>query len=170
RLQHYNSSIPTEMTTAYICQGVRSPIGRYGGALAMVRTDDLAAHPLIALRNQFPNSDWESIDEVVFGNANQAGEDNRNVARMALLLAGIPHSVPGVTVNRLCASGLEAVAVVSRSIAAGEISLPIAGGAESMSRAPMVMPKATAAFSRTAEMYDAALGWRFINPVMQENY
>jgi len=158
------------MTTAYICQGVRSPIGRYGGSLAMVRTDDLAAHPLITLRNQFPNADWESIDEVVFGNANQSGEDNRNVARMALLLAGIPHSVPGVTVNRLCASGLEAVAVVSRSIAAGEISLAIAGGAESMSRAPMVMPKATAAFSRTAEIYDTTLGWRFINPAMQKNY
>jgi len=158
------------MTTAYICQGVRSPIGRYGGSLAMVRTDDLAAHPLITLRNQFPKADWESIDEVVFGNANQSGEDNRNVARMALLLAGIPHSVPGVTVNRLCASGLEAVAVVSRSIAAGEISLAIAGGAESMSRAPMVMPKATAAFSRTAEIYDTTLGWRFINPAMQKNY
>jgi len=136
----------------------------------MVRTDDLAAHPLITLRNQFPKADWESIDEVVFGNANQSGEDNRNVARMALLLAGIPHSVPGVTVNRLCAAGLEAVAVVSRSIAAGEISLAIAGGAESMSRAPMVMPKATAAFSRTAEIYDTTLGWRFINPAMQKNY
>jgi 3-oxoadipyl-CoA thiolase len=158
------------MTTAYICQGVRSPIGRYGGALAVVRTDDLAAHPLSALRQQFPNADWESIDEVVLGNANQAGEDNRNVARMALLLAGIPHSVPGVTVNRLCASGLEAVAVVSRSIALEEISLAIAGGAESMSRAPMVMPKATAAFSRTAEIYDTTLGWRFINPVMQKNF
>src|SRR5712692_4081473 len=158
------------MTTAYICQGVRSPIGRYGGALAMVRTDDLAAHPLIALRNQFPNADWESIDEVVFGCANQSGEDNRNVARMALLLAGIPHNVPGVTVNRLCASGLEAVAVVSRSIAAGEISLAIAGGVESMSRAPLVIPKPNAAFSRAAEIFDTTLGWRFINPVMQKKY
>src|SRR5437660_7007247 len=131
------------MTTAYICQGVRSPIGRYGGALAMIRTDDLAAHPLITLRNQFPNADWESVDEVVYGCTNQAGEDNRNVARMALLLAGIPHSVPGVTVNRLCASGMEAVASVARGIAADEISLAIAGGVQSMSRAPLVRPKAT---------------------------
>src|SRR5437660_239687 len=137
------------MTTAYICQGVRSPIGRYGGALAMIRTDDLAAHPLITLRNQFPNADWESIDEVVFGNANQAGEDNRNVARMALLLAGIPHSVPGVTVNRLCASGLEAVAVVSGSMGAGEIRRALAGVAEGLGGGRRVLPKAPARFPRT---------------------
>src|SRR5205085_3194230 len=153
------------MATAFIFEGTRTPIGRYGGALAQVRTDDLAAHPLKALRAKFPKSDWEAVDEVVYGCTNQAGEDNRNVARMALLLAGIPHSVPGVTVNRLCASGMEAVAVVSRSITAGEISLAVAGGVESMSRAPLVMPKATAAFSRAAEFYDTTRGWRFVNAV-----
>jgi 3-oxoadipyl-CoA thiolase len=135
-----------------------------------VRTDDLAAHPLVTLRQKFEKSDWEMVDEVVFGCANQAGEDNRNVARMAALLAGIPKSVPGVTVNRLCASGLEAVAVAARGIAAGEISLAIAGGVESMSRAPLVMPKATAAFSRSAEIYDTTLGWRFPNPAMKKMY
>ena len=142
------------MANAFICEGVRTPIGRYGGALAQVRTDDLAAHPLKALRAKFANVDWEAIDEVVYGCTNQAGEDNRNVARMALLLAGIPQSVPGVTVNRLCASGMEAVAAVARGIAADEISLAIAGGVESMSRAPLVMPKATSAFSRNAEIYE----------------
>jgi 3-oxoadipyl-CoA thiolase len=158
------------MANAFICEGVRTPIGRYGGALAQVRTDDLAAHPLKALRAKFPSGDWEAIEEVVFGCTNQAGEDNRNVARMALLLAGFPSSVPGVTVNRLCASGMEAVASAARGIVAGEISLAIAGGVESMSRAPLVMPKATSAFSRNAEIYDTTLGWRFANPVMQKMY
>ena len=158
------------MTSAYVCEGVRTPIGRYGGALSMVRTDDLAAHVLSVLRSNFPIADWETIDEVIFGCVNQAGEDNRNVARMALLIAGIPHSVPGVTVNRLCASGMEAVAVTARAIATGETSLGIAGGVESMSRSPFVMPKATFAFSRTAEIHDTTLGWRFINPKMQEAY
>ena len=135
-----------------------------------MRADDLAAHPLKVLRAKFANSDWEAVDEVIFGCTNQAGEDNRNVARMALLLAGIPKSVPGVTVNRLCASGMEAVASAARGIAAGEISLAIAGGVESMSRAPLVMPKATSAFSRTAEIHDTTLGWRFVNPLMQKMY
>jgi 3-oxoadipyl-CoA thiolase len=158
------------MPNAYICQGVRTPIGRYGGALAAVRTDDLAAHTLTDLRSRFNRADWASIDEVIFGCTNQAGEDNRNVARMALLLSGIPHTVPGVTVNRLCASGMEAVSAAARAIAAGEISLAIAGGVESMSRAPFVMPKAGSAFSRTAEIYDTTIGWRFINPAMQKKY
>jgi 3-oxoadipyl-CoA thiolase len=158
------------MTNAYVCEGVRTPIGRYGGALSMVRADDLAVHTLSVLRAKFPISDWETIDEVILGCVNQAGEDNRNVARMASLLSGIPHSVPAVTVNRLCASGMEAIAVASRAIAAGEISLAIAGGVESMSRSPFVMPKATSAFSRTAEIYDTTLGWRFVNPKMQEAY
>jgi 3-oxoadipyl-CoA thiolase len=158
------------MTNVYVCEGVRTPIGRYGGALSAVRTDDLAAHPLAVLRNKFSIADWATIDEIILGCVNQAGEDNRNVARMASLLAGIPHSVPAVSVNRLCASGMEAVAVASRAIAAGEISLSIAGGVESMSRSPFVMPKATSAFSRTAEIYDTTLGWRFVNPKMQETY
>jgi 3-oxoadipyl-CoA thiolase len=158
------------MPIAYICEGFRTPIGRYGGALAQVRTDDLAAHPLTALRNKFEKSDWEAIDEVFFGCANQAGEDNRNVARMASLLAGIPASVPAATVNRLCASGMEAVAVAARAIAVGEISLALAGGVESMTRSPLVMPKAASAFSRNAEIYDTTLGWRFINPLMQKKY
>lgn len=158
------------MATAFICQGVRTPIGRYGGALAQIRTDDLAAHPLARLREAFPKSDWELVDEVILGCANQAGEDNRNVARMASLLAGIPLTVPGVTVNRLCASGMEAIAVAARAIAAGEISLALAGGVESMSRSPLVIPKATTAFSRQAEIYDTTLGWRFINPLMQKQY
>jgi len=135
-----------------------------------VRPDDLAAHTLSTLRARFSQSDWATIDEVVMGCANQSGEDNRNVARMALLLAGVPHTVPGVTVNRLCASGMEAVAVASRAIAADEISLAIAGGVESMSRAPFVMPKQTSAFGRTAELFDTTLGWRFINPLMQQKY
>jgi len=135
------------MSVAYICEGFRTPIGRYGGALAQIRTDDLAAAPLAALREKFVRSDWESLDEIVLGCTNQAGEDNRNVARMASLLAGIPHTVPAMTVNRLCGSGMEAVAVAARAIAADEISLAIAGGVESMSRAPMVIPKAYSAFS-----------------------
>jgi acetyl-CoA acyltransferase len=158
------------MSSAFICEGVRTPIGRYGGALAQVRTDDLAAIPLRELGDRFPKGDWESIDEVIFGCANQAGEDNRNVARMALLLGGIPHTVPAMTVNRLCGSGMEAVTVAARAIGAGEISLAIAGGVESMSRAPFVMPKAATAFSRTAEIYDTTIGWRFPNPQMLKVY
>jgi 3-oxoadipyl-CoA thiolase len=158
------------MSSAFVCEGFRTPIGRYGGALAQVRTDDLAAHPLSALREKFAGGDWEAIDEVILGCTNQAGEDNRNVARMALLLAGIPKGVPGVTVNRLCASGMEAVAAAARGILTGEISLAIAGGVESMSRAPLVMPKASSAFSRNAEIYDTTLGWRFVNPIMLKNY
>ncbi len=158
------------MSTAFICEGIRTPIGRYGGALASVRTDDLAAIPLKALRERCAKSDWASVDEVILGCANQAGEDNRNVARMALLLSGMPASVPGMTVNRLCGSGMEAVSVASRAIVAGEISLAIAGGVESMTRAPFVMPKAASAFSRTAEIYDTTIGWRFANPQMVKLY
>ena len=158
------------MPNAFICEGIRTPIGRFGGALAHVRTDDLAATPLMALREQFKKSDWESVDEVIFGCANQSGEDNRNVARMASLLAGVPCSVPGATVNRLCGSGMEAVSVAARGVIAGEISLAIAGGVESMSRAPFVIPKAASAFSRTAEMYDTTIGWRFVNPRMVKMY
>jgi len=158
------------MPNAFICEGIRTPIGRFGGALAHVRTDDLAATPLMALREQFKKSDWESVDEVIFGCANQSGEDNRNVARMASLLAGVPCSVPGATVNRLCGSGMEAVSVAARGIIAGEISLAIAGGVESMSRAPFVIPKAASAFSRTAEMYDTTIGWRFVNPRLAKMY
>ena len=158
------------MVNAFICEGVRTPIGRYGGALALVRTDDLAAHPIAALRRRFADSDWAAVDEVILGCANQAGEDNRNVARMASLLAGLPYTVPAATVNRLCASGMEAVAVAARAISGGEISIAIAGGVESMSRSPLVMPKATSAFSRHAEIHDTTLGWRFINPVMQAKY
>ncbi len=158
------------MAVAFICEGLRTPIGRYGGALAQVRTDDLAAVPLIALRERFSQSDWQPIDEVILGCVNQAGEDNRNVARMAALIAGIPHTVPAVTVNRLCASGMEAVAAAGRAIAAGEIALAIAGGVESMSRSPLVLPKAASAFSRNAEIYDTTIGWRFINPIMQKMY
>jgi acetyl-CoA acyltransferase len=158
------------MPTAYICQGVRTPIGRYGGALATVRADDLAAHPLVTLKRRFADRDWESIDEVYYGCVNQAGEDNRNIARMALLLADLPMSVPGVTVNRLCASSMEAVAVAARGIGMGEMSLAIAGGVESMSRSPWVMPKPSAAFSRDPEIFDTTLGWRFVNPLIEQKY
>ena len=158
------------MSTAFICEGIRTPIGRYGGALSQVRTDDLAAIPLRTLREQFGKSDWESVDEVFFGCANQSGEDNRNVARMASLLAGISCSVPGATVNRLCGSGMEAVSMAARAIVAGEISLAIAGGVESMSRAPFVIPKAVSAFSRAPEIYDTTIGWRFVNPLMVKMY
>src|SRR6266850_2265356 len=158
------------MKTAFICDAVRTPIGRYGGSLSSVRTDDLAAIPLRALLQRHSHADWEQLDEVALGCANQAGEDNRNVARMALLLAGIPQSVPGVTVNRLCASGMEAIGSAARAIAAGEIEFAIAGGVESMSRAPFVMSKADTAFSRSAEIYDTTIGWRFINPLMKEQY
>ncbi|WP_309643068.1 3-oxoadipyl-CoA thiolase [Phenylobacterium sp.] len=156
--------------TVYLCGGLRSPIGRYAGALSKVRADDLAAHPLKALMAAYPNLDWELVDEVIYGNVNQAGEDNRNVARMALLLAGLPQTTPGITVNRLCASGLDAVIAGARTIAAGEADLIIAGGVESMSRAPFVMAKPDSAFSRTPEMYDTTIGWRFINPALKKQY
>jgi 3-oxoadipyl-CoA thiolase len=158
------------MPTAYICDGIRTPIGRYAGALARVRTDDLAAIPLRALMRRHETLDWSALDEVVLGCANQAGEDNRNVARMALLLAGLPESVPGVTVNRLCASGLDAVGQAARAIVAGEADLIIAGGVESMSRAPFVMPKADNAWSRNAKIEDTTIGWRFVNPAIQKAY
>jgi 3-oxoadipyl-CoA thiolase len=158
------------MSSALICQGIRTPIGRFGGALSGVRTDDLAAHPLQTLKKQFPHVDWEGVDEVYYGCVTQAGEDNRNVARMALLLAGLPMAVPGVTVNRLCASGMEAVAAAARGIRTGDMRFAIAGGVEGMSRSPWVMPKPTAAFSREPQVYDTTLGWRFINPAMQEKY
>jgi 3-oxoadipyl-CoA thiolase len=155
---------------AFLCDAVRTPIGRYAGALARVRADDLAAIPIKALTDRNPKVDWEALDEVVLGCANQAGEDNRNVARMALLLAGLPNSVPGVTVNRLCASGLNAVGDAARAIRAGEIDLAIAGGVESMTRAPLVMGKATEAFQRSTELQDTTIGWRFINPLMKRQY
>ena len=158
------------MTQVFICDATRSPIGRYGGGLAPMRADDLAAHPLKALVARNPSVDWEAVDEVFYGSANQAGEDNRNIARMALLLAGLPQSVPGITLNRLCASGMEAVAAAARMIKAGEADLVIAGGSESMSRAPLVMPKADSAFSRRAEIYDTTIGWRFVNPQMKAEY
>lgn len=158
------------MPTAYICQGVRTPIGRFAGALSGVRADDLAAHPLIELKKRFPNSDWGSIDEVYYGCVTQAGEDNRNVARMALLLADLPMTVPGVTVNRLCASGMEAVAAAARGIQTGDMELAIAGGVESMSRSPWVMAKPTSAFDRSPQVYDTTLGWRFVNPLMAQKY
>jgi 3-oxoadipyl-CoA thiolase len=157
-------------TEAFICDAVRTPIGRYGGALAHVRTDDLATVPLKALMARNPGVDWSRLDEVYFGCANQAGEDNRNVARMALLLAGLPETVPGTTVNRLCASGLDAVGSAARAIRSGEISLAIAGGVESMSRAPLVMGKAESAFQRSAELQDTTIGWRFVNPLMKAQY
>ena len=158
------------MTRVYLCDGVRTPIGRYGGALASVRPDDLAAVPLRALVERNASVDWSRLDEVYLGCANQAGEDNRNVARMALLLAGLPESVPGVTLNRLCGSGLDAVGSACRAIAAGELDMAIAGGVESMSRAPFVVSKATSAFDRSPAMADTTLGWRFINSRMQQLY
>ena len=158
------------MKTVLLCDAIRTPIGRYGGALSSVRTDDLAAIPLRALMQRNPAADWQQLDEVILGCANQAGEDNRNVARMALLLAGLPHSVPGSTINRLCASGMEAIGTAARAIAAGEYDFAIAGGVESMSRAPFVMGKADSAFSRSAEIYDTTIGWRFINPLMKKQY
>jgi 3-oxoadipyl-CoA thiolase len=155
---------------AFLCDAVRTPIGRYGGALAKVRTDDLAAAPIKALMARNPKVDWEKLEEVYFGCANQAGEDNRNVARMALLLAGLPASVPGLTLNRLCASGMEAVGTAARAIRAGEMEFAIAGGVESMTRAPFVQGKAQEAFARAAEIYDSTIGWRFINPLMKQQY
>jgi acetyl-CoA acyltransferase len=156
------------MGEAFICDAVRTPIGRYGGALAGVRTDDLAALPIAALRRRNPSLDPATIEEVLLGCANQAGEDNRNVARMAALLAGLPVSVPGATVNRLCGSGLDAVAQAARAIRVGEAEVMVAGGVESMSRAPFVMPKADGAFSRHAEVFDTTIGWRFVNPRLKE--
>ncbi len=155
---------------AYICDFIRTPIGRYGGSLSKVRTDDLAAIPIKALAARNKSIDWQRLDEVFFGCANQAGEDNRNVARMALLLAGLPHTIPGNTINRLCASGLDAVGAAARAVKSGEVDLAIAGGVESMSRAPFVMGKATEAFSRQAEIYDTTIGWRFVNPLMKSQY
>jgi 3-oxoadipyl-CoA thiolase len=154
----------------FICDAVRTPIGRYGGSLAKVRTDDLGAVPIRALIARNAKVDWEKLDEVYFGCANQAGEDNRNVARMALLLAGLPVGVPGVTLNRLCASGMEAVGTAARAIRAGEMEFAIAGGVESMTRAPFVQGKSEEAFSRKAEIYDTTIGWRFINPLMKQQY
>ena len=158
------------MTDAFLCDFVRTPIGRYAGALAGVRTDDLAALPIRTLIARNGGADWAALDEVILGCANQAGEDNRNVARMAALIAGLPAEVPGATVNRLCASGLDAVGTVARAIKLGEIDFAIAGGVESMSRAPFVMPKAMSAFSRHAEMHDTTIGWRFVNPVLAKQY
>jgi len=158
------------MREVYICDAIRTPIGRFGGALATVRADDLAALPIKALMERNPSVNWQELDEVFLGCANQAGEDNRNVARMAALLAGLPASVPGVTVNRLCASGLDAVGSAFRAIACGEMDLAIAGGVESMSRAPFVMGKADSAFGRGQKLEDTTLGWRFVNPLMQEHY
>jgi 3-oxoadipyl-CoA thiolase len=158
------------MRDAFICDAVRTPIGRYGGALAKVRTDDLAAAPIRALMRRNRKVDWAAVDEVFYGCANQAGEDNRNVARMALLLAGLPDSVAGVTVNRLCASGLNAVGEAARAIRCGEIDFAIAGGVESMTRAPLVMGKASEPFQRSAELFDTTIGWRFINPLMKAQY
>lgn len=158
------------MRDVFICDAVRTPIGRFGGALACVRADDLAAVPLKALIERNPDVQWDQLDEVFFGCANQAGEDNRNVARMALLLAGLPHSVPGVTLNRLCASGMDAVGSAFRAIASGEMELAIAGGVESMSRAPFVMGKAESGYSRNMKLEDTTIGWRFINPLMKAQF
>ena len=158
------------MTHAFICDAIRTPIGRYGGALSSVRTDDLGAIPIKALMARNPNVDWAQITDVLYGCANQAGEDNRNVAHMASLLAGLPVDVPGATINRLCGSGLDAVGTAARAIKSGEAQLMIAGGVESMSRAPFVMPKAESAFSRNNAVYDTTIGWRFINKLMKEKY
>jgi 3-oxoadipyl-CoA thiolase len=158
------------METAYICDAIRTPIGRYGGTLAGIRTDDLAAIPISALMKRNASVDWSAVDDVVYGCANQAGEDNRNVARMALLLAGLPKEVPGTTVNRLCGSSMEAVATAARAIKCGEVELVIAGGVESMSRAPFVMGKADGAYSRAMKLEDTTMGWRFINPLMKAEY
>ena len=157
------------MNDVYICDYIRTPIGRFGGSLSSVRADDLGAVPIKALiaRNDL---DWAALDEVYYGCANQAGEDNRNVARMAGLLAGLPDSVPGTTINRLCGSGMDAVIMAARAIRAGEIEIAIAGGVESMSRAPFVMPKAESAFSRSNSVYDTTIGWRFVNPLMKATF
>ncbi|MBY5367421.1 3-oxoadipyl-CoA thiolase [Rhizobium leguminosarum] len=158
------------MTEAFICDYVRTPIGRFAGSLSQVRADDLGAIPLKALMQRNAAVDWEAVDDVIFGCANQAGEDNRNVARMSALLAGLPITVPGTTINRLCGSGMDAVITAARAIRSGEAELMVAGGVESMSRAPFVMPKAETAFSRTAEIHDTTIGWRFVNPLMKKQY
>lgn len=158
------------MTQAFICDAIRTPFGRYGGALSGVRTDDLGAVPLKALMERNPQVDWAAVDDVIYGCANQAGEDNRNVARMSALLAGLPTTVSGTTVNRLCGSGMDAVGIAARALKSGETQLMIAGGVESMSRAPFVMPKAESAFSRANAVYDTTIGWRFINPLMKAQY
>ena len=158
------------MTQAFICAALRTPIGRYGGTLSSVRPDDLAAIPLRELMARNKSVDWNALDDVVFGCVNQAGEDNRNVARMALLLAGLPQEIPGSTINRLCGSGMDAVGIAARAIISGQVELMIAGGVESMSRAPFVMPKADSAFSRTNAVFDTTIGWRFVNPIMKQLY
>ena len=158
------------MKQVYICDAIRTPIGAYGGSLSSIRTDDLAALPINALKDRNPNINWEMVDDVIFGDANQAGEDNRNVARMALLLAGLSENISGVTVNRLCGSGMDAVGTAARAIRSGEADLIIAGGVESMSRAPYVMAKSGQAFSRTPEVYDSTIGWRFVNKIMDRMY
>lgn len=157
-------------TQAFICDAIRTPFGRYGGSLSSVRADDLAAIPIRALMARNPGVDWEAVGDVLLGCANQAGEDNRNVARMASLLAGLPLGVPGATINRLCGSGLDAVGSAARAIKSGETALMVAGGVESMSRAPFVMPKAESAFSRANAVYDTTIGWRFVNKLMKEQY
>lgn len=158
------------MPEALICDYIRTPIGRYGGALSRVRADDLGAIPQKALRTRNPTLDLSKVDEVIFGCANQAGEDNRNIARMSLLLSGIPYSVSGTTINRLCGSGMDAIITAARAIRSGEVDLVVAGGVESMSRAPFVMPKAEAGFSRVNSVEDTTIGWRFVNPLMQRHY
>ena len=158
------------MMDAFICDAIRTPIGRFGGALSSIRADDLAALSIKELKERNTSINWSMVDEVIFGCANQSGEDNRNIARMSLLLAGLPQTVPGITINRLCASGLEAVTYASRMIKSNEAHLVIAGGVESMSRAPFVIPKSTTPFSRNAEIYDTTIGWRFINPIMRQMY
>jgi 3-oxoadipyl-CoA thiolase len=158
------------MTEAFLCDAIRTPLGRFAGALSSVRADDLGAVPLKALMERNKSVDWDAIDDVIYGCANQAGEDNRNVARMSLLLAGLPQGVPGSTVNRLCGSGMDAVGIAARAIKSGEAALMVAGGVESMSRAPFVMGKATSAFSRQADIYDTTIGWRFVNPLMKKMY
>ena len=158
------------MNEAFLCDGIRTPVGRYGGALSSVRTDDLGAIPLKALIERNSGVDWEAVDDVILGCANQAGEDNRNVARIASLLSGLPQTVPGATVNRLCGSGLDAVGIAARAIKSEDQQLVIAGGVESMSRAPFVMGKASTAFSRNAEIFDTTIGWRFVNKLLQKQY
>src|SRR4051812_35164370 len=158
------------MAEAFICDAIRTPIGRYGGALASIRTDDLAAIPLRALKERNPDVDWSALDDILFGCANQAGEDNRNVARMAALLAGLGTEAPGTTINRLCGSGMDAVAYAARAIKAGEADLIVAGGVESMTRAPFVMPKADSAFSRNNAVYDTTIGWRFVNAKLKAEF
>jgi 3-oxoadipyl-CoA thiolase len=158
------------MNEVFLCDAVRTPFGRYGGALASIRADDLAAIPIRALTERNPDVDWSAVDDVIYGCANQAGEDNRNVGRMALLLAGLPDVVPGATINRLCGSSLDAIATGARAIKSGESELIIAGGVESMSRAPFVLPKADGGFSRTAEIYDTTIGWRFVNPIIEKHF